>query len=65
MILVSLTLMLLVANFVIANDEKYPVNDWHMGTHQKVLSESYLMNPKMTGFRCFSKTLASLCFGKK
>ena len=30
------------------------------GTHLRVLSESYPMNTKMTGFRCFSKILASL-----
>ena len=28
-----------------------------MSTHLRVLSESYLMNTNMTGFRCFSKTL--------
>ena len=34
---------------------------WHMGTHLRELSESYLMNTNMTGFRWFSKILASLC----
>ena len=26
-------------------------NPWHMGTHLKVLSESYPMNTNVTGFR--------------
>ena len=30
---------------------------WHMGTHLRVLNESFPMNTKMTGFRWFSKTL--------
>ena len=38
---------------------------WHMGTHLKVLSESYLMNTNMTGFRWFSKIFAYLYFGRK
>ena len=38
---------------------------WHMGTHLRVLSQSYLMNNNMTGFRWFSKIVASLCFGPK
>ena len=29
----------------------------HMGTHQRVLSESYPMNTNMTRFRWFSKVL--------
>ena len=36
-----------------------------MGTHLRVLSESYLMNTNMTGFRLFSKIVAYLCFGRK
>ena len=28
-----------------------------MGTRLRVLSESYLMNTNMTGFRCFKKKL--------
>ena len=28
---------------------------WHMGTHLRVLSESYPMNTNMTGFRLFSQ----------
>ena len=34
-----------------------------MGTHLRVLSESYPMNTNKTGFRSFSKIVASLCFG--
>ena len=36
-----------------------------MGTHLRVLTEGYLMNTNMTGFKCFSKIFASLCFGWK
>ena len=36
-----------------------------MGTHLRVLSESYPMNTNMTGFRWFSKLFASLCFVMK
>ena len=28
-----------------------------MGTHLRVLSESFLISTNMTGFRCFQKTL--------
>ena len=38
---------------------------WHMGTHLRVLSESYLMNTNMTGLRWSSKIFASLWFGRK
>ena len=38
---------------------------WHMGTHLRVLRESYPMNTNMTGFRGFTKSFASLCFGRK
>ena len=34
---------------------------WHMGTHQRVLSESYPMNTNMIGLSCFPKDFASLC----
>ena len=34
-----------------------------MGTHLRVLSESYLMSTNMAGFRWFSKIFASLCIG--
>ena len=33
-----------------------------MGTHLRVLSESYLMNTNMTRFRMFSKIFASCAF---
>ena len=33
-----------------------------MGTHPRVLCESYPMNTNMTGFRWFSKIFASMCF---
>ena len=54
MILVRLnciTIMLLVANLL---------KPWHMGTHPRVLSESYPMNTNMTGFRWFSNIFKSL-----
>ena len=35
---------------------------WQIGTQPRVLSESYLINITMTGFRWFSKLFASLCF---
>ena len=44
---ITLTLMVLVANFAIQNDTKTLKNDRNpstMGTHLRVLSESYLMN---------------------
>ena len=58
--------MLLVTNLTNTNRCKKPekwLKPWHMGTHLRVLSESYPMNTNMTWFRCFSKTFASLCFG--
>ena len=36
---------------------------WQMGTHVRVLGESFPMNTNMTGFRWFSKIFASSCFG--
>ena len=33
---------------------------WHMGTHLRVLSESYPMTTDMAGFRWFSKNSVSL-----
>ena len=33
------------------------LKSWHMGTHLRVLSESYEMNTNMTGLRWFSKIL--------
>ena len=38
---------------------------WHMGTHMRVLSESFPINTNMTGFRWFSKFFASLYLGQK
>ena len=55
-----ITFMLLWANLASANicnkPEKW-LKHWHMGTHLRVLSESFPMNTNITGFRCFSKTL--------
>ena len=51
-----LTLMLAVAN--LANTKwckKTEKKLWHIGTHLRVFSESYLMDTNMTGFRWFSK----------
>ena len=36
-----------------------------MGTHMRILSESFPMNTNMTGFRWFTRIFASLCFGWK
>ena len=44
---------------------EYWLKTRHMGTHLRVLNESFLMNTNMIGFRWFSKIFASLCFGKK
>ena len=63
-----LTLMLLVANLSIQNDAKKNeklLKPWHMGTHLRMLSESYPMNTNKTGFRWFSKIFAFLCCGQK
>ena len=38
---------------------------WQMGTHLRVLSESFLMNTNMTGFRWFSKNLCILVLWMK
>ena len=54
--------MLLVANFANSNwckNADKGLNLWHVGTHLRVLSESYPMNTNMTGFRWFSKCFAS------
>ena len=59
--------MLLVANLVNTKWCKKPgkrLTPWHMGTHLRVLSESYPTNTNMTGFRWFSKISAFLCFAK-
>ena len=63
-----LTLMLLVANLA---NTKWCINPgkwskpWQMGAYLRVLSESFLMSTNMTGFRCFSKIFAYVCFGGK
>ena len=44
--------------------EKWMEPCW-IGTHLRVLSESYSMNTNMTGFRRFSKIFPSYCFGRK
>ena len=56
--LVVLTLMLLVAYFGIIklNNLKKLPKPWEMGTHMRVLCESYPMNTNMTGFREFPKS---------
>ena len=64
----TLTLMLLVAN--LANTKRCKKSEIYlktcqMGTHLRVLSESYPMNTNMKGFRWVSKFFASLCFGRK
>ena len=53
--LIYLILMLVVADL---DKTKWYINPlkwlkpWHKGTHLRVLSESYVMNTNMTGFRC-------------
>ena len=63
-----LTLMLLVANLAntkwCKKPEKWP-KPWQMGTHLRVLSESFQMNTNLTGFRWFSKIFAFLYLGWK
>ena len=52
----------------IQNDAKKQLkNDWHPGTRVLIWEHSarIQMNTNMTGFRWFSKTFASLCFGWK
>ena len=59
-----LTLMLLVAIFVITkwhkNAEKW-LKPWHMWSHLRVLSKSYLLNKNIIGFKWFSKKSLCLC----
>ena len=60
--------MLLAANFVfyiLCKKTKICLKPWQMGTHLKVLSESFPMNTNMTGFRGFSRYLDFLCFRQK
>ena len=58
--------MLLVASF--ANTKRCKkAKKWlqlQMGTHLRVLSDSYPMDTNMTGFRCFSKIFKSLYLGQ-
>ena len=61
-----LTLILLVANLANTKWCKKPekwLKPWQMGTQMRELNESFQMNTNMTGFRWFSKILASLGFG--
>ena len=63
-----LTFMVLVANLASTKRCKKAeklLKPWHMGTHLRVLSESFPMNTNVTGFRCsFFLIIASLCFRK-
>ena len=62
-----LTLMLLVANSTNTKWCEKPeksLKPWQMGTHLRVLSESFQMNTNMTGFRWFSKIFAFLYIGQ-
>ena len=38
---------------------------WHIGTLQRVLSESYPIDTNIAGFRWFSKVCASLFLGRE
>ena len=44
---------------LVTNIAKYKImqtlKHWHVGTHLKVLLESYIMNTNMTGFRWYTK----------
>ena len=63
-----LTLMLLVATLANTKWCKNPgklLKLGQMGTHLRVLSESFPMNTNMTGFGWFSRIFASLCLGRK
>ena len=54
--------MLLVANLANTKRCKKPEKSpkpWQMGTHLRVLGESFQMNTKMTGFQMFSRILHS------
>ena len=44
--------------------EKWP-KPWQMGTHLRVLDESFPMNTKVIGFRWFSKIFEFLCLRQK
>ena len=63
----KLTLILLEANSTNTKECKKPEKSlklWQMGSHLKVLSESFPMSTNMTGFRWFSKIFAFLCIGQ-
>ena len=52
----ALTLMLLVANLAntkVCKKAEILLKPWHMGSHLRVLSNSFLMNTNMTGFEWF------------
>ena len=59
----SLNSYLVVAN--LANTYGVKITETHkqIDTHLRVLIESYTMSTNMAGFRGFSKSFASLCFG--
>ena len=40
-----------------AKNQRKWLKPWHMGTHMRVLSESYPINTNMTGFKWFLKTI--------
>ena len=66
--IIYLTLILLVANLAKTKWCKKPekwLKTWQMGTHMRVLSESFPMSTHTTGFRWFSEFFAFLCFGWK
>ena len=59
--------MLLVANFTntkLCEKAGKGLKPWHMGTHLRVLIESYPMNTNLTGFRQGLKIFPSYCFGQ-
>ena len=63
----GLTIMLLAANFANTKSCKRTekcLKPWQMGTHLRVLSESYLMNANMAGFRWFSKSFVLVLWTK-
>ena len=63
-----LTLMMLVAslaNTKWCNKPEKWLKPWQMGTHLRVLSESFPMNTNMTGFRWFLKIFGLVRFVRK
>ena len=53
------------ANTKLCKNPEKLLKPWQMGTHLRVLSESYPKNTNMTGFRWFSTIFESLFFGRK